>query len=256
MKKFIIASLLTFGLFANSFQADCQTDFDISIRGGLNLNNISQDFKESDWEYETKIRPGFHIGPVIDLDFSPQLGFQTGLLFTSKGFAVDLEDQDFDNGFYREEDFDIEVDGSSRSRYNYFEIPLNLVFKVDDLQFFAGPYLSFGVGGKSIMDYSLKVTAMGETIYEEEVDEEWDLKPVFGDVDYDDLDDDEEAFNALDFGLNFGLGYRVGPVMLNAGYSLGLGNITPGIDGSDFDPADMKMSNRVINVSASFYLPN
>jgi len=240
MKKLIIL-LTVLGLTAFSFQSYSQTNF--GIKAGLNVNNINRDFEDSDG-FDTKINAGFHIGPTLDIALSDQLGLKTGLMFTSKGFTYDMDDT---VGM-------AEINGYWRFRFNYFEIPMSFALKIDEFQIFAGPYLAIGIGGKSVADFSRDITSewySGETEY---FDEKFDLKPVFGDYDSADLGDDELAFNALDFGLNFGIGYQVGPMLLNAGYSLGLGNITAvREDRDDYDPADEKMSNRVIAFSASFF---
>ncbi len=238
MKKILISALVTVGLFAFGLQGYSQVSF--GVKTGLNVNNISQDFANSDMEYDTKMKAGFHFGPAVNIGFTDQLGLQTGLIFTSKGFSMDLDE-------WSNDDFD--VDGYFRFRFNYLEIPLSVAFNIEGFQVYAGPYVAIGIGGTAVEKYEVKFE--GTTFYEE--DDSFNLKPVFGDYDPADLDEDEDAFNALDFGLNFGLGYKVGPVLLNAGYSLGLGNMTPGIKDSDFDPDDRKMSNRVITVSASFY---
>jgi hypothetical protein len=59
---------------------------------------------------------------------------------------------------------------------------------------------------------------------------------------------------ALNFGLGFGLGFKTGPILINAGYELGLTNLTPkwGGDGED-DRDDYKITNGVINVSVSYF---
>lgn len=253
MKKILISAFVTLGLFAISLQGYSQVNF--GIKAGMNINNISQDFKEDYYEFGTKWKAGFHVGPMVDISFVPMVGLQTGLIFTRKGFEIDLDK--FVDDFKEELGefaylLDIDIDGRATASYNYLEVPIHATVNILNFQFFAGPYIGIGVGGKSVIDATLKASLLGEE-FTETIDEEYDLIPVFGDYDPDDLDDDEEAFNAFDFGLNFGVGYHIGPILLNAGYSLGLGNMTPGETDNDFDPADRKMSNRVITVSASFY---
>jgi hypothetical protein len=80
---------------------------------------------------------------------------------------------------------------------------------------------------------------------------------------YDDLDDyledDNMYVKRLDYGVNLGVGYQLGPILLNAGASLGLANITPdmSIDDDlydvDFDPDDYKVTTRTITLSATFF---
>jgi hypothetical protein len=77
------------------------------------------------------------------------------------------------------------------------------------------------------------------------------MKPAYEVVNH---SNEEGAFTALDYGFNAGVGYKVGPVLIQAGYSLGLGNMTPAYEG---DPAserdDYKISNRVITLSVSYF---
>jgi len=216
-----------------------QAAINIGLKGGLNLNNISQNYRDSDNETETKMKPGFHLGPVFDFEFSEAISLQTGLLFTNKGFSVDLEDGLSDNE---------SVDGFARTSYNYLEVPLNFVYKINNFQLYAGPYFAIGLGGKSKWDYTLKGSGPDMS----EVGDR-KLKAIFGSIGEGDLDPDERAYKAMDTGLNFGIGYKLGPVLVNAGYSLGLGNLQPDIENIDFDPKDFKSSNRVICISASFY---
>ena len=236
MKNFLklFALILVLGI---SSQVSGQILF--GIKAGLNGNNISQNFKESDWEDDTKMRAGFHLGLTVDYELSEQLSLQSGLLYSSKGYSIDLE---------ADLDPDETVDGYQRAIVNYLEIPIHFAYKMNDLQLYAGPYIGIGIGGKMKWDVTYKYD--GE---EYKSDGDISLKPVFGEVDSNDLDDDESPYNALDFGLNLGAGYQVGPILINAGYSLGLGNLTPKEKDSDFDPKDMKTSNRVLSLSVSYF---
>lgn len=240
MKK-IILLCASLALMVSSFG---QVKF--GLKAGMNVNNIAQNFKESEWEFETKMRMAYHVGAIADIGFNDALSVQTGLLLTSKGYSADLDEmaKEF------EEDYGVEVsiDGYDRVIVNYLEIPINLAYNISGFQIYAGPYLAFGIGGKNKWDYTVEAGGM-----EESNSDEIKYKPIFGEVGEDDLGDDEEAYSAFDYGLNFGVGYQVGPVLVNAGYSLGLGNMNPGYEGSDEDPADYKISNRVIAVSVSFF---
>jgi hypothetical protein len=43
-------------------------------------------------------------------------------------------------------------------------------------------------------------------------------------------------------------------MLIKVGYSLGLGNLTTGFEGSDYDPADDYQANRVFYVSLTYFL--
>ena len=51
------------------------------------------------------------------------------------------------------------------------------------------------------------------------------------------------------------MGVTVGPAVISAGYSLGLGNMQPdvSISGYDFNRADWKISHRVISVNVAYF---
>ena len=230
-----------------TFSAGAQIN--VGIKVGGNLSNIHQDFKDSDWETPTKMKVGFHLGLTTDIPINDMFSFQPGLLFTTKGCGYDLDDYIEDDDIPVKSTSAVDVDGYMRTSLNYIEIPLNIAFKANDVQIFAGPYLAVGIGGKNKADYSYSF--MG---YDETQKYEIKLKPAFGEVDYNDLGEDEDAFTALDYGINFSLGYMVGPILIQGGYSLGLGNITAKYKGDDDnDRSDYKMSNRVITLSVSYF---
>ncbi len=229
--KYLLRTFVISALIASSMQTQAQMKF--GIKAGLNINNISQNFKESDWKFDTKMRLAYTVGAIVDFGLSDALSLQSGLMLSSKGFSYSLEDA-WGEGY----------EGYDRAIFNYLEVPINFTYKKNDFQIYAGPYLGIGISGKNKWD----VTGDGESDADE-----YKIKPVFGEVGEGDIGEDEEAFNALDYGLNFGVGYQVGPILINAGYSLGLGNLTPAYEGDDGDPKDYKISNRVITLSASYF---
>ena len=98
------------------------------------------------------------------------------------------------------------------------------------------------------------VTFPGGTESESE-NGEYDVK-FKNTVEESDFDTDEfvSFHRALDYGLNVGLGYTAGPVLLSANYSLGLGNTIPGYDGGGEDFSDdNKMTNKGFSVSATYF---
>ncbi len=206
---------------------------------GLNLANCAFNIKDSDSDPETKMRLAFAIGGVIDYGFSDAFSLQSGLMFSSKGFSRDLDE-------WADE---FNYDGYSRYILNYLEIPITVAYKIKGFQIYTGPYIAFGIGGKNKWDYTYTINGA-----EESEKDDSKIKPKMGEVKEEDLGDDESAYSAFDYGLNFGLGYQIKSILINAGYSLGLGNINPGYDYEDFDydRSDYKYSNRVISISVSY----
>ncbi len=232
--------LLLIVLAALCFPVRAQVNF--GIKAGANLSNIHQVYKYRSDEFGTKMKVGFHIGLISDMPINEMLSFQPGILFTSKGWNFDMNE--FNDLF--------EVDGYSRVSLSYLEIPLNLAYKSNALQIYAGPYLAIGIGGKNKMDYSINFPVKPINFKDE-----WKLKPKFGEVKEADLEKGGAWFTGLDYGFNFGLGYNFGPILIQGGYSLGLGNMRPKYeDDSATDRSDNKDSNRVITLSVSYFFGN
>lgn len=98
----------------------------------------------------------------------------------------------------------VEFGGQSETvtaSYSYLDVPLSFVynFSTEEKGFFleAGPYVGVLLSAKS---------------------EDEDIK---------------DSFNTLDFGLNVGLGYDLGNIVVGANYGLGLANIAKTEDGDD-----------------------
>ncbi len=210
---------------------------------GLNLAKYSYNFKDSDDEPDVKMLLAPLVGVAVNYQFTDELVLQSGLFFSRKGTAFDL-DKMADEGD--------DVDGYLRFSTGYLEIPVNIAYGIaigeSQLQIFAGPYLAYGIMGKIKWDYTIKHDGDTET-------DKDDMKIKFKNK-IDESDDQEDTMyqTALDFGLGFGLGFKTGPILINAGYELGLTNLTPkwGGDGED-NSDDRKFTNGVINISASYF---
>jgi len=225
-----------------AFAVASQAQIKIGAKAGVNINNMAFDYANSDFEPETKMGLGFHFGATAEYGISDQIAVQSGLLFTRKGFSFDIEEAWGGEG--------VDVEGYDRMMVNYLEIPIHAAYKFGGFQVYAGPYFAFGIGGKNKWD----VTVSGDG-FEESDSDETSLKPVFGEVDYENLDEDESPYRAFDAGLNFGIGYQMDKLLINAGYSLGLVNTAPSsVKGNDdYDAADQKSTHRVISVSVSYF---
>jgi len=223
-----------------AFALQAQAQVKLGIKAGLNADNISQNYKDSDMETLTNMRLAYHIGALVAYGFNDILSLHTGVLFISKGYSWDLQ-EDFGN--------EALVDGYYRVSFNYLEIPFNFVCKLSVFQVYVGPYCAIGIGGKEKWDYTASWTDGG---LGDDATGDFDLKPVFGEINDDDLENGDGPYRALDYGVNLGIGYQLGPVLVNAGYSLGLGNIVPNYESED--AKDYKTSNRVITISVSYFL--
>ena len=266
MKK-ITLLLIVVGLI---FSVQTFAQVKIGIKAGGNLNNMKFDIdRDYGDEPETKTKMGFHIGLITDIPLlESTLSLQPALLFSNKGYSVDMEEM-LDDAF---DDYGVDIDdyeGYVRLNYNYIELPINLVYKNSGFQVSAGPYFAVGIGGSFKHDFSFE--ADGEDFDGEDFDSDdffdedsYKLKPVFGEVDddmYEDYLDDEdiiELYRAFDFGLNIGVGYQVKSVLFNVGYSFGLTNLTPKYDAYDYDmdedyTENVIQKNRVFTFSVSYF---
>ena len=107
----------------------------------------------------------------------------------------------------------------STSTFNYIDVPLDFVYKIglESMQVgvFAGPYLGYFLGGSSESD--------GEK---------------------EDIDTDE--VNALDYGLDLGVGLYLEKISVRVFYQLGLANLVKDAEG------DESVKNKVLGVTAGY----
>ena len=126
------------------------------------------------------------VGVGLDIPLTGLVSFQSGLMWVSKGASYEIND------------LDLTDDSKVHVNQNYFQMPLLAAFHVGtaadfDMVFTAGPYLAYGVCGKSEI-------------------EEADL--TFGWDTFKDTRFEDEAvlpgFNRFDAGLQLGIGLDFG----------------------------------------------
>lgn len=207
---------------AASVQA--QATFSIGPRLGLNVANVP--FKDQKRTYNTNARAGVEAGVVANLGFG-HFAVQPAFLFSQKGFTVEdtYTTTDNTNGLETRT-----TTLSEQYRLNYFTLPLNLVYAQHEdgqgIQVFAGPYFGKLLGGTYRYDDKYVIAASGSNSTSTEKGE--------GDIgtgDYYTTNRTDTKFysRSTDAGLQFGLGYRAGGALFQAGYSVGLRNL-----GADF----------------------
>jgi len=140
------------------------------------------------------------------------------------------------------------INGYAKVNINYLVVPFNLAYGIKPIRIFAGPYIGLGIPGKREFDYT--VAYQGG---EDDVDEMVDLYPAYGTMDYDDLGEDEDAFNGIDVGWNAGIGLHLGGLGVNASISQGLSNIIPQFSYEDGeDNKDFRENNSIRNLVYKF----
>lgn len=176
MKKLLFTLLM--GCFA--LAGFSQARFDAKV--GMSMTNVTANDA-------TDMKVGYALGVGLDYPISNSWAFQSGLMFTGKGYKV----------------------GDIKAKAHYLEIPLLAAYKApiaDDVNFVAnaGPYLAFGIGGKSKFE-------------EEGISVSTDY---FGDG----------GAKRFDLGIQYGVGAEFGNILLNLTGQYGF--ISP------FDSSDSK----------------
>lgn len=214
-----------------------------------------------DYSYGRSALPGFQVGVAATFGRG-HWAVQPGLVFTQKGLKQHFSESATDkaSGYAYRGSF------NTSSHVNYLELPLNVVYslgaKGEGLQLFAGPFLAVGVGGRASFDLELVTT---DPSFESPHTEDGTTPMLFGNrfsndppastpsVDY------EARARHIDAGLNFGVGYRRGPVQAQLGYGLGLLNVQPGLP-TDYQPSpDEVISDkgylRTAQLTITYYFP-
>lgn len=155
-------------------------------------------------------RTSFHIGVLAEFEVSDTFSFQPELMYSSQGAEES----------YTEDGSKIEGD----IKLDYLNIPLMAKFYVaEGFSIEAGPQIGILLSA----EYDWKADGESGSI---------DLK-------------DEELVKDIDFGLNFGLGYKLdGGLNFGARYNLGLSNVN-----DDVDSDDVNIKNGVFQVSVGYF---
>ncbi|WP_370476568.1 porin family protein [Tamlana flava] len=150
---------------------------------------------DGDFASELDARASFHLGVVAEVTLSDIFSIQPELLYSSQGSKYSYKDE-----FGREEE---------KYKLDYLNLPIIVkYYPTDGLSLEAGPQIGFNLNAKVEYDYN------------------YDGFIESGEEDIDDIKE-------IDFGLNFGVGYKLdNGLNFGARYNLGLSNI---IDDTDFE---------------------
>lgn len=211
MKHCFLLLLATLLLVATACPA--QTTFRLGVRGGANRTTTTVDAASNTpdgFDNLTASKAAIYAwqaGVVGELAFG-KVALQPALVFSQKGERLHALRTSRDTGFPSYYEY------TSTSRTNWLELPLHLVYTLrgtHGLQVLAGPYLALAVGGRergTSVSYSLGVAG-----------------PLTYPLDHPLTYGPNTTNRRLDAGLNFGLGYRQGPVQVQLCYNLGLRNL-------------------------------
>ncbi|MCC7520157.1 MAG: PorT family protein [Flavobacteriaceae bacterium] len=154
--------------------------------------------------FKGAIRPQF--GVFAELNLSDAFALQGGLEYFGSGFQGKGEDVDYKP---LGSTVELQVKNEVKGKLAYLQVPVLAKYYITEgFSVEAGPYVGFLLSakydGKSTTSYNGSV--LGTTDYDNE-----DLK---------------DEYNSTDFGLKFGVGYKLeNGLMFSAGYNLGLSDL-------------------------------
>ncbi len=192
------------------------------VKASLNLSNMLVKWDGETESDDFKMKPGFHIGATAEFPLSEMISFETGLLFSTKGYRV--SEKESGQGWSEEY--------KKKLNLLYLDIPLNAKASIDlgNMKAYGtfGPYLGMGLSGK----YKYEGTYNGETQTSER-DIKWGSDEV------------ESDLKRLDFGLTIGAGVKINSIQIGLSYNLGLANVSPYTD-------VITANNRVLGLSIGY----
>lgn len=222
MKKLytlIIACLLTGSAVAQTNSGTTASGIKYGIKAGVNFATVSLSGNDVDSEDEDELKSqtSFMIGGLVDIPVGTSFSVQPGLTLSGKGSKSEFSETGF----------------SSKEQTNvmYLEVPVNAVYKIGGIYLGAGPYAAFALSGKQ----------------KEEDNEDGDVEKEERDLKFGD-NPEEDDLRRGDFGINLLAGYQLtNGFNVGVNYGLGLSNILPEFEGSDY-----KAKNRVFSVTVGF----
>ena len=245
MSRFTLSFLV---VLLSSSAAFAQPTFRLGLRGGINRASSTVEAANtslsSQYYYSASKSAlyAWQAGAVLEVAFR-RFALQPALIFSQKGEQFDASTSI--SGFAGVSSTEI----STINRYNWLELPVNVVYTLHSFQLFAGPYVALGVGGRrhGTGRNTYPVGILGFQSYD------FDEKIRYG---------SDTANRRLDAGVNLGLGYRKGPLQVQLGYGMGLRNLHQQPDVNDLiieypqfshDFNADRAYNRVTQLTATYF---
>ncbi|WBO85979.1 porin family protein [Hymenobacter yonginensis] len=222
-----------------------QAQLTFGPRVGLNATTIHYDFGDCR-EPETSLHTGLQAGLSLNAQFG-KLAVQPSLLYSQRGGKSTATASDTYADTTRTFDF------RNTTRLHYLELPVNLVYSTKGaqggFQVFAGPYVALGLGGRQTTDMDVTIQAGAQrTTYADTFFQNVDFTNKRGEV------SQVEYLQALDAGLNFGVGYKLGGLQAQLGYGLGLRNMILDYPDGRSPMPEGKSYNRGLHFSLAYFL--
>ncbi|MDL2303325.1 PorT family protein [Dysgonomonas sp. OttesenSCG-928-D17] len=195
MRTILKTSLVAIALLIGVSASAQDTPITFGVKVGANLSNFSGDL-----DMDAKF--GFNAGVTLDYAFTPDVYLLTGLEFTTKGAKRKTGDNSF------------------TMNPMYLQLPIHVGYKLTvadntRLVFHAGPYVAYGLGGKTTTK-TAGIKTKGD---------------FFG-------SEKDGGYKRFDFGVGLGVGAEFGKINVGLGYDFGLLNIARGGYEGSFDLGD------------------
>jgi hypothetical protein len=218
MKRLLISAFTFIFVFATvNAQDEPATPISFGAKAGVNFATITGD-DLGDVEGKTS----FHVGVLAEIPISDVFSIQPELLYSRQG-AKESYTESF-SGMTFSEDLDIKLD--------YLLLPVMAKYYVTDgFSIEVGPQIGFLLNAE--IDYEFSESGDGMSFNES------------GTLDI------KDAVKSVDFGLNFGLGYKLdNGLNFNVRYNLGL---TDGNDDPEFFDSDGAFKNSVFQIGVGYF---
>jgi len=194
----------------------------LGIRAGVNFSTISGDMEDA------KMKPGIQLGVVANFPMkNKKLTFQPGLIFAQQGAKWK------DSETERKLGISYEMDTEMKMVLNYLQLPVNLLYRHElnsgnILLLQAGPYLGYGISGKS----KFKETANFSGLSKQELEllQSYGISTNISESSEENInfgsDKKKHDFKSFDLGLGIGAGLLFNEkFQVGLGYNLGLADI-------------------------------
>lgn len=208
-----------------SFSTTIAQQVNFGAKAGANFATLNGDVDD------TSMKVGLHVGGVAEYMINEKFSLQAELLYSMQGAKNEYSES------YSFNDYSEIYSEEATYKLNYINLPVMAKYYLaDNFSIVAGPQIGFLTSAKADFDETYTITEGGSTTVETESISDLDIK---------------DALKSIDFGLNFGLGYKLdNGLNFEARYNLGLMNI----DDSPTEAGDPETSikNGVIQVSLGF----
>jgi hypothetical protein len=218
MKQLLTAIACVGCLLVKVSPAKAQLRYSIGPQVGLNIATarfIPDEFFQRTIPSSTSYRSGWEAGLQVTVERAHLQG-QLAVLFSQKGYELQGLRYDVVNSAGV-----TPVPYEFTCRLNYLTLPLNLAYTQhpngQGFQVFTGPYLGLLLGG----NYTFSEPTA--TTYVQSGQISGGVHPT----NFNGFTDSQYYSQRVDAGLQAGLGYRMGAILLRATYSLGLRNLAP-----------------------------